>query len=145
MKTSRIFLLARGALLGAALGTAASAYALVAADLPPEHRQGGVAYRTGGIGEDESKAMQDAARQYPLALEFVARTGEERGGWLADVDVSIKDSRGNSVLQAKADGPFLLARLPAGEYVVTAKYQDAQRSQRVAVSGRKAQRIVFGW
>jgi hypothetical protein len=144
MKTSRTLSIARGVLFGAALGTAASAYALAAADLPPEQQQGSVAYRTGGIGEDEAKAMQDAARQYPLALEFVARTGEERGGWLADVDVSIKDSRGNPVLQARADGPFLLARLPAGQYVVTAKYQDAQRSQRIVV-GRKAQRVVFGW
>src|SRR5512146_3358400 len=112
--------IAAGALLWALLGAANPAAAIASPDLPPEHQQGAVAYRTGGIGEDESRAMREAARQYPLTLEFVSRTGEERGGYLADVDVSIKDNHGRQVLQAKAAGPFLLARLPAGQYMVTA-------------------------
>lgn len=133
-----------GALLCAAFG-AAAAPAITAGDLPPEHQQGNVAYRMGGIGEDEAQAMQAAARQYPLTLEFAARTGEDRGGYLADVDVAIRDGRGNQVLQAKADGPFLLVRLPPGRYVVTAKHEDSQRSRRVDVKERGAQRIVFSW
>jgi hypothetical protein len=147
MKTPWSLSVARGIALCASLAVTASAaaYALTAPDLPPEHQQGNIAFRTGGIGEDEAKAMQDAAHQYPLALEFVARTGEEKGGWLAGVDVSIKDGGGNVVLRTTADGPFLLARLPAGHYVVTARYQDAQRSQPVEVSGRKSKRVVFGW
>lgn len=143
MKTPGTLSIARGVALCAAIAAAAA----MAADLPPERQQGSVVYRTGGIGEDEAKAMQEAARRYPLVLEFVAASGDRdsRGGWLADVDVSIKDSRGNAVLQTKADGPFLLARLPAGRYVVTARYEDAQRSRRVDVSGSKPQRVVFGW
>jgi hypothetical protein len=115
------------------------------ADLPVEQKQGAVAYRSGGVGEDEAKAMQEAARRYPLALEFVARTGEERGGWLADVDVAIHDRRGNAVMESKASGPFLLVRLPPGSYVVTANYEGMQRSQRVAVAERGTRRVVFGW
>jgi len=144
MKTNPIVLqAARG--LCAAFGIAVSAAPAAAADLPPEQQQGAVVYRTGGIGEDEARAMQDASRQYPLALEFVARTGEDRGGFLADVDVSIQDRGGNQVLQAKAAGPFLLARLPAGRYVVTAKNEDSRRSRRVDIPSRGTRRVVFGW
>lgn len=138
--------IAAGMLLCAAFGRVwADPSMATSNNLPPERQQGPVVYRTGGIGEDEAQAMKDAARQYPLALEFVARTGEDRGGYLADVDVSIQDRGGNQVLQTKAAGPFLLARLPAGHYVVTASNQDARRSQRVDVSARGSKRIVFGW
>jgi hypothetical protein len=135
---------ARGVLLCAGLG-AAAAMAVTAPNLPPERQQGTVVYRTGGIGEDEAKAMQEAARQYPLALEFVARTGDGRGAWLADVAVSIRDSRGNAVLQTRAEGPFLLARLPAGRYTVTARYQDAERTRRIDIADHGEQHVIFGW
>jgi hypothetical protein len=144
MKIRRNLSLVCGVLLCASFG-AAAAPAMTAGDLPPERQQGNIAYRTGGIGEDEAKAMQDAARQYPLTLEFAARTGEDRGGYLADVDVAIRDGHGKQVLQTRADGPFLLVRLPPGRYVVTAKHEDTQRSRRIDVSGRGAHRVVFSW
>jgi hypothetical protein len=132
---------ARGALAGAIL----AALPVVAADLPSEQKQGVAVFRSGGVGEDEAKAMQEAARQYPLALEFVARSGEDRGGWLTDVDVAIRDGRGNAVMQSKASGPFLLVRLPPGSYVVSASYEGSQRSQRVTIPVRGTRHVLFGW
>ncbi|HEX8989216.1 MAG TPA: carboxypeptidase-like regulatory domain-containing protein [Rhodocyclaceae bacterium] len=135
----------RGVMLCASLGAAASAYALAAPDLPPEQHQGAVSFRTGGIGEDESKAMQQAAHQYPLELEFVSRSGDSAGGYLADVDVAIRDAHGSPVLQTRADGPFLLAKLPPGRYTVTAQYQASQLSRRVEIPAHGAQHVLFGW
>ncbi|MDD5250336.1 MAG: carboxypeptidase-like regulatory domain-containing protein [Rhodocyclaceae bacterium] len=136
----------RSAVLGAALAATLPAFAEPAEDaLPLEHSQGLVTYRSGGIGEDEAKAMRQIARQYPLQLEFVAHEGDARGAYVADVNVSIRDGRGKEVLQTKADGPFLLARLPAGRYVVTAQYQDSQRERRVNVPAHGAEHVVFGW
>lgn len=131
----------------ACLAALLAAFALSAgADpLPAEQRQGAVAFRSGGIGEDEAAAMLAAARDYPLALEFVARSGEDRGGWLADVDVAIRDGRGNEVLHTRANGPVLLARLPAGRYTVTAQNGEAQRTQRVDVPAHGTRRVVLGW
>ncbi len=51
---------------------------VVAGDaLPQEKLQGAIRYRSGGIGQDEVKAMQEVASRYPLQLVFVAR--EESG------------------------------------------------------------------
>lgn len=135
-------------LLLAATGTTAAAATMPTpsmANLPPERQQGNVAYRTGGIGEDEAKAMQSAARQYPLEIEFVARSGADRGGYLADIDLSIRDSRGNPVMQENAAGPFVLARLPAGHYTITAMNEGKARTQRVDVSAHGTRRVILGW
>lgn len=116
-----------------------------AADLPPERIQGEVLYRSGGIGEDEAKAMQEAAREYPLALEFVAREGDGHGAFLADVDVSIRDAGGNQVLRTRSDGPYLLARLPAGRYVITARHEDTPHERRITIPARGGRHVTFGW
>jgi len=117
-----------------------------AASLPPEIQQGAIAYRSGGVGQDEAQAMEKLARQYPLQLEFVERergTGHE--AFIADVDVSIHDHGGKQVLQAKADGPFLLARLPAGAYIVDARYDNISHQRRVIIPAHGTKRVVFGW
>jgi hypothetical protein len=137
--------LIRRSILCAALAAAVPAFA-ASADLPPEHRDGVAApYRSGGVGEDEAKAMREIAHQYPLALEFIARERDGRNAYLSDVNVSIRDGRGNEVLQTTADGPFLLARLPAGRYVVTAKYENAQHARRITVPARGTEHVVFAW
>ena len=53
-------------LLGAALAHAAAA-------LPAVHKSGQVEYLSGGVGQDEAKAIESASRQWPLTLEFAVK------------------------------------------------------------------------
>lgn len=148
MKTSssRIPGAIRGAAICAAVLATLPAFALApAAELPPEHQQGAIAWRSGGVGQDEAQAMQAAAGQYPLQLEFVVREGGGHGAFIAGVDVAIRDRAGRQMLQATTDGPFLLARLPTGRYVVTATYENTRRERRVAVPAIGSERVVFDW
>ena len=89
-----------------------------AMSLPQEQTQNDVAYLCGGVGQEEASYMKQQARNYDLALTFATRTGD----YLADVDVNIKNAKGDDVLQAKCDGPMLLVNLPkSGTYRIRAE------------------------
>jgi hypothetical protein len=112
--------------------------------LPPQHEQGKVAFRTGGVGQYEAEAMKAAASKYPLDVEFVKQAaGTEE--YLAGVDVSILDNAGKPVLKTTTDGPFLLAKLPPGRYTLVAKNDNIPRQRHVTVPARGTDHVVIGW
>jgi len=114
------------------------------AQLPAEKIAGQVHYVTGGVGQEEAEAFRQAQRDYSLALEFGNQT-KPRAQFTADVNVLIRDARGNTVLDAVSDGPFLLARLPAGRYTIRAT-QNGRTLDRVAtVAGGKSTHVAFLW
>ncbi len=127
------------ALLGASLGASAAGAAL-----PAERHQGNIAFVTGGVGKDEAAAFQQAQGHYPLMLEFVAKT-KPRDEFLAGVKVTIKDAKGIDVLNTTATGPFLLAKLPAGEYKVFASYADKMHERTVKIGKADHHRLLFEW
>jgi len=114
------------------------------AALPAMQHQGEVQFLTGGVGKDEAESMRAAQPKFPLALEFV-RKATPRDEYLADVEVTVLDHRGRSVLDAQADGPFLLARLPAGEYTVKAAHAGRTLDRKVRVTDHASARAVFVW
>lgn len=136
MQASRLKLIAT-AVVALAAGTAAAA-------LPPIQHQGEVQYLSGGVGTEESESIKQAASQFPLALEFVQKA-TPRDQYLANVEVSVVDHRGRSVLDATSDGPFLLASLPSGEYTVKASYAGHTLEKVVRVADRASARAVFVW
>ncbi len=87
--------------------------------LPPERQAGNVTYVTGGVAEDQSEAFKLARADYPLAIELVQKSGG-KNEFTADAQVQVSDSTGKVVLNAKADGPFMLVRLAPGTYRVQA-------------------------
>lgn len=114
------------------------------AALPPTQHQGSVEYVSGGIGSDESASFKEAAGQFPLALTF-ASNGEGNAAYVADVQVVIRDSHDANVLNATSQGPFFLARLPAGDYKVYATYKGKTQSRSVQVHDKGTARAVFEW
>ena len=114
------------------------------AALPAEQHHGTIAYRSGGIGEDEARAMRREASRYPLELLFVARNGK-RDEYLADMPITIRDARNDTVFRGRSAGPYFLARLPAGRYTVTSMERGKRETRHVAVKGHGTQRVVFEW
>lgn len=109
--------LALAALLGSALTLEAPA---AISPLPREKVAGVASYVSGGVSLESSQAFRKAFRDYPLVIQLFEKDGA-REVYTADAQVRIVDEHGRTVLDRRADGPFMLVRLPAGEYRVSAE------------------------
>jgi hypothetical protein len=106
-----------------AAGTAATS-AAATAPLPAEKKYEGIAYVTGGVGEGQAKAFEEALKNYPLAIEIVQKQRDSKvDEFTAYADVKIMDHAGKEIFKAKAEGPFVLVRLDPGKYSMTVSYQ----------------------
>jgi len=115
-----------------------------ATHMPATHKQGDVTYITGGVGQTEAEAIKHIARYYPLELEFLLKA-EPKDEYLADVKVRIKDARDKMVLNVTADGPFLLAKMPAGKYTVSAERNGKGEHRQIEIAAKEHRRVVFEW
>jgi len=111
----------RGGATFAAVLAAAVTLPSKASPLPPQRLvYASVSYVSGGIGEGEAQRLQAQGRDYPLTVELLEHA-TPRDEYTADANVTITDARdGRIVLDAKAEGPFMLVHLPAGNYRVAA-------------------------
>src|SRR5262249_25573336 len=105
----------------AAVLAAAVALPSHASTLPHQrHGDAAVSYISGGIGEGQATRLERQAHAYPLTVELLEHA-KARDEYTSDAVVRISDARsGHVVLDAKASGPFMLVRLPAGDYRVGA-------------------------
>lgn len=136
----------RKIVLAAAAGAMLSGGALAQAGtmLPPVHKFGSVEYLSGGIGLDESRAIEHASTQWPLTLEFAAKD-KQHADFLADVKVRVRDTHGHETMTATSDGPFLLAKLPSGHYVVDATLDGKTLHENVVIKDHQPTKAVFVW
>jgi hypothetical protein len=107
---------------------------------PEPIMRNGVAYITGGIGEDEVTAFRDVAPRYNLRITFASKSGH----YLADVDVTLSAGK-STILDAHTSGPFLFARVPPGRYTVSAHDRAIQEVRHVVVPARGAIDVRFYW
>jgi opacity protein-like surface antigen len=142
MKTPRLS--KKAMLASSVLAILLGASPVMAQNLPPEQTQGDVTYLTGGIGSDESQAMSQAARNWPLTLEFAVKDGTSNA-FAANVKVRIEDAKGQSVLEATAKGPFLLARLAPGRYTVHAEFEGSTLTRKLTLKAGTPVREVLLW
>jgi hypothetical protein len=130
--------------LAAALCAATGAWAATSASLPPEQTSGPVRYVSGGVGKDQQAAMKQAASKYVLELEFV-QGGKGADVFMANVPVTIKDHTGKVILDARSDGPLMLAKLPDGQYTISAQNAGKTESRKVKIEHGKHEMVVFHW
>ncbi|WP_027817847.1 carboxypeptidase-like regulatory domain-containing protein [Paraburkholderia bannensis] len=109
--------------------------------MPQVQQQGDVSYVSGGVGQDESKALQAAEHSWPLALRFTGPKSE----FLADVHVQITDAHGASVLDATSRGPYMLVRVRPGRYTVHVSHAGVDKKSAVTVSSNGRARAAFVW
>jgi hypothetical protein len=130
------------ALLAAAVSLQAVASSM---QLPPERTAGIASYISGGVGKGEADRFKAAFDRYPLAIELLEHVGA-RDEYTADAHVKIVNHEGKTVLDERADGPFMLVRLPAGEYRVIASLKGHELPARqVRVTSGGHERTAFVW
>lgn len=133
-----------GAVLALSMLTFSIALGAEIENLPAVKTQGTILYVTGGVGVDEANAMRCAKSMYPLSLEFIHHA-KPKDEFLADVNVSINNQAGETVLQVMSEGPYLLAKLPSGKYTIIARIKDDSRTRHVTVTEKKPMHVVFEW
>jgi hypothetical protein len=101
----------------------------------------GTTYMSGGAGEDERQALQSVAGDYPLKIVGALSTGD----YVADARVVIRNARGEKVLDARTDGPWLFARLAPGVYQVESIYGGEMRRQTVRVGSGGQTVVMMRW
>jgi len=110
---------------------------------------GQACYISGGIGVDEVAEFKALAKDYPLEMVFVQKADTEDNNrieeYLAEVQLKIKDAKGNLILDIVTDGPFFLADLPAGKYQIILEHDEVVKTDVVHVSAKKHQRSVYLW
>ena len=112
-----------------------------AATLPLAKTENGVAYVSGGVGQDEAAAMRAEAKHYPMSIFFTA--GKDNA-FLANVKVTISDKAGKEVLNTTA-GPILLVKAPPATYAITAVRNGRTLHRTVHVQKTGEKQIVFHW
>ena len=126
------------------LTLALNAIGAPASHMPATHKQGEVTYISGGVGQAEADAIKHVAKYYPLELEFLLKA-KPKDEYLSAVNVRIKDAQDKMVLNIKADGPFLLAKMPAGKYTVSAEREGKVEHRNVEIAAKAHRRVVFEW
>jgi hypothetical protein len=107
------------------------------------HVENEVTFVSGGIGFCESQEMRRISHEYQLELLFLEKT-TSRESFLAGVPVQITDSKGSLAVDTITKGPLLLAKMPAGRYVITAIYDGIVKTHHLRIDN-KHQRVVFSW
>ena len=101
----------------------------------------GIRYASGGVGESERAELDTLSGQFNLRLLFAMQGS---GDYLADIQVTIANQRGEVVLSATSNGPWFYAQLPPGAHTVEVGTLDQVQRQTVTI-GAGQSRLNFYW
>ena len=97
-------------------------------------KQSGIQYVSGGVNDDEKKAMQKVANKYPMQLLF---TGPDASQELEGVKITVIDLRGDKIIEAQSQGPWFYFNPPSGRYTMKAEYRGETVERTVDLVGRR--------
>lgn len=106
-----------------------------------EKHFGNVTYVSGGIGDEEREEIRLREGDFNLRLLF----SERDGSYLGSVDVVVLNAKGEKVLEANSAGPFLLARLPPGSYVIKVSMNGQEQQRKLSITDKRRSEGVFRW
>ncbi|CAN7288413.1 carboxypeptidase regulatory-like domain-containing protein [Pseudomonas brassicacearum] len=104
-------------------------------------QQNGITYLSGGIGEDEARAIGQA-QGYNLHMTFAV--GPENK-YIPDVEVVIQNASGQTLLTLTEAGPLVYVQLPPGKYSVVATRKGEARRDTAEIGSGVARNLVFHW
>lgn len=108
--------------------------------LPDVQQQGDIYYLTGGIGDEETKAMESERSDYNLQI----MNADKQGHFSGSPHIVISDMQHNELLSADG-GPLFYTNLPKGHYLVEGSSMKQTKSQHVVIAGNKPTHVRFVW
>lgn len=102
----------------------------------------GLAYMTGGIGEEDAGTMRAQAKNFTLNLLFSEGTS---GRWVTDVNVNIYNVQSQSIFRIVGSKPMLYVNLPAGTYTILANNAGQKLRHKITIEDNVNQRIILNW
>jgi len=112
--------------------------------IPPTQHSEGIAYISGGVGEEETVAILAEAKQWPLLLEL-SQIENGRGVWIFGAKIKLINAAQKTIFNAQADGPYMLLNPEPGEYVIQASYQGVEQKRSVSIKANSSQKISIFW
>lgn len=101
----------------------------------------GLAYVSGGVGEESQARLDAMAGDFNLKLLFAMKSG----AYLSNIRVTIANGPGLPLVDATSAGPWFLAKLPVGHYRVVANYQGEAIGHEVTIGAGKTGTLDFRW
>ncbi len=108
---------------------------------PQVKKAGEISYLSGGVGKPEREQLRALEKEFNLKLVFAVADGK----YVANVKVVVSDAKGRKLLEHVADGPFFMARLPAGEYSVAATYAGKTQTRKIGVAASRLRTEHLRW
>lgn len=105
----------------------------------PTVSEQGVRYLNGGVGLEERRAMENITG-FNLKLVFA----NEKGKYISNVSLTLRDADGNYLVAHKDAGPWLMADLPQGNYRINAVVDGEPIRKRVRV-GHQMRTLNLTW
>jgi hypothetical protein len=109
---------------------------------PEPQQQGDIGFVSGGVGDDDRAALRQMAHNYNLRLQFAIQGS---GEYLADVNVTLTDEKGRTLLDTISDGPLFFAKVPPGRYKITAAEGGRTLTRAVVVPADGPAAQAFYW
>jgi hypothetical protein len=97
------------------------------------HKQSGIKYITGGLG-DEARAFEKLAPRYPVQLIFTV--GGEHAQ-IRDVKLTVRDVKGDALLEAVSEGPLFYVDTPSGRWTFEAEWNGETQVKTKDQTGRR--------
>jgi len=96
---------------------------------------------SGGVSLNARDNLRAQERDANLKMVFALNTGN----YVSDVQVKVVDSKGKVVIDDVSNGPWVLAKLPAGSYTATATYNGKPVTQKFSVGKSGMKTAHFRW
>jgi hypothetical protein len=109
---------------------------------PEPQQQGDIGFVSGGVGDDDRTALRQMAHNYNLRLQFAIQGS---GEYLSDVNVTLTDEKGRTLLDTISDGPLFFAKVPPGRYKITAAEGGRTLTHAVVVPAAGTAAQAFYW
>ena len=124
------------------LAHTAMLWGVVPAQALETRQAGAIEYVSGGVGEEERAKLNEVRGRYNFHLTLAQAGGE----YLNGVQVRLTPAKqGDKVIEARAEGPQFFARLPPGEYLLTATYEGKAQSQKVSIAPDASANLTLFW
>jgi len=96
---------------------------------------------SGAVGLEDRERMMQSYAEYNLHLAFA----QSDGAYVADVALAIRGADGRLLWRGVSDGPFFFARVPGGQYQVSAEYDGKVLTRRISVGSAPGPLHHFHW